>query len=123
RTTHVFFNLDADFSVAERRHRRLAELHAEIGADLMSEGEIRVARENHQFSAHRSLDSFPVPGTEVLTRTWFVSTAGVGGRRLEPATLICCALLRKPTKRLNCNGNQGSLSTECDDAGQVIRTS
>ena len=56
RTAHVFFNLDADFSVAERRNRRLAELCAEIGADLMSEGEIRIARENHQFSAHRSLD-------------------------------------------------------------------
>jgi hypothetical protein len=56
RTAHVFFNLDADFSVAERRDRRLTELRAEVGADLMSEGEIRIARENHQFSAHRSLD-------------------------------------------------------------------
>jgi hypothetical protein len=52
----------------------------------MREGEIRIARENHQFSAHRSLDQFPVPGTGSGARTWFVSTAGVGGRSLEPAT-------------------------------------
>lgn len=43
---------------------------------------------------------------------WFVSTAGVGGRNLEPAYLVRCALLRKPTKGSNCNGFYAGLSTE-----------
>jgi hypothetical protein len=38
-----------------------------------------------------------------------------GGRRWaisRPAYLIHCALLRKPTKGLNCNGMHGELSTD-----------
>ena len=49
-----------------------------------------------------------------------ITTAGVGVRRLEPATFICCALLRKPTKRLNSNGNQGRLTTECGFLGRIL---
>jgi hypothetical protein len=44
--------------------------------------------------------------------TWFVSTAGVGGRHLKPATPVRCTLLRKPTEGVNCNGRHGVLSTE-----------
>src|SRR5690242_21268726 len=73
----------------------------------MGKSRIRIARENHQFSAHRS------PRFSDTSRTWFGSTAGVGGRTFEPAYLVRCALLRKPTKGLNCNGIQGGLSTEC----------
>ena len=45
-----------------------------------------------------------------------VSKAGVGGHTLEPACLSHRALLRKPTKGLNCNGIRARLSTAsgCD---------
>src|SRR5262249_43260823 len=113
RAPHVFLDFDPAFSVAERRHRRLPQLHAKIGANFVGEGQIRVARENHQFSAHRSPRSSDTStGSPELVRGSSRRRASVGVT-LEPAYLVRCTLLRKPTKGLNCNGIWGSLSTNC----------
>ncbi|HET9866706.1 MAG TPA: hypothetical protein VFQ06_05400, partial [Nitrospira sp.] len=57
------------------------------GANLMGECQVCVARENHQFSAHRSPEHFSLSKMEILSYV-VVSTAGIGGRILEPTTLM-----------------------------------
>ena len=96
----------------------------------MSEGRIRVARENHQFSAHRSLELYLcliVNGAgPAIVRGPSRRRASVG--LFKPAYLVRYALLRKPTKGANCNGLPGRLSTKqgldhpCLSNSQRLRT-
>src|ERR1051325_11196113 len=50
--TYVFHHLYIDLAVRKARHRRLAALHAQKGADLVGQGLIGCAAEDLEFIVH-----------------------------------------------------------------------
>ena len=62
----IFFDLDPDFPVAERRHGGLTQFLPQIGANFLGQSRVCVSREDLQFSVHRPLGQFLESGSKVL---------------------------------------------------------